>query len=472
MGLARSLVEGKGYTFNFAPHAMVPPGYPLMLAAVRLALGQNFWAMQAVSAVCGVGALLAVYGLVKARAGFWPALAIVLLTATNRLFVQNSSRPLSDMPYAFLSLAALWYVERELRSARLSVAGWMAATVLGLAAIYTSLRGVVLIPAALYGVLFARGRMPRGRFRWIAGGLLCVVWSGAVVFWVLRGWALPGQASYAGYHLTQARSVHYVMAAVGLRLREWAAAPFGISGWHVPTGFAAAFLALVIVPGIVKGMRALRGCAEAYLCAYFAMFALILGPDPSGEPHHDMRYAMPIVPLLFYCGYLTLMALAEWAGQRGRAPRLFRSLPVLAGSAMLVWGLAASAWWGLVIRPRDLQAVARCVASLEEAGHWARDHMAPAARVCTHFGNIVHFSTRRKTTELRLRTEDTSAPLRRVVESKCEFLVVTNTPCALGPDWRLRKVAVDSPECFELVHRNELLSVYRISVQPVAGKPE
>jgi len=470
MGLARSLAEGEGYTFNFAPHAMVPPGFPLMLAGVRLTVGQNIWAMQALVAVCGVGALLAVYGLVKARAGFWPALAIVLLTATNRWFVENSSRPLSDMPYTFLSLALLWCAERELRSARFSVTGWSVAAALGIAAIYTSFRGVVLVPAVLFGVIFARWHSQRRRHRWVVAGLLGLVWTGAVLLWVARGWALPSQASYAGYHLAHARTARYIRDAVCLRMREWAAAPFGIDGWHLWPGLAAGLLALGIVPGLVKGVRAFRGCAEAYLCAYFVLFAFIIGPDPSGKPHPDMRYSVPVVPLLFYYGYLTLSTLAEWAGRTRRAPRLYRSLPVFAGSAVFIWGIAALAWWGFFIRPHVLRGKARSVASLEEAGQWAQCHIAPSDRICTEFARIAHVFTRRQAVELRLRSEERWGAFECVTQCRSEFLLVTRRPSPIRDDWRLRRVPADYPGKFSLRFSNELLSIYHVDAQSVVDE--
>ena len=118
MGLGRSLARGEGYRFNFQPYAKYPPGYPLLLAAVYATAGESVWAMQALTALCGVGALAAAYALVKPRAGRWPALGVAVLTAACSWFQAHACVTIrADVPYAMLALATLWAAERQIRSA-------------------------------------------------------------------------------------------------------------------------------------------------------------------------------------------------------------------------------------------------------------------------------------------------------------------------------------------------------------------
>ena len=63
LGLARSLANGDGYTFNLEPYGKYPPVFPALLVAGN-ALG-GVWGMQALVALCGVGALVAAHELAK-----------------------------------------------------------------------------------------------------------------------------------------------------------------------------------------------------------------------------------------------------------------------------------------------------------------------------------------------------------------------------------------------------------------------
>src|SRR5947208_11776152 len=66
--LGQSLAGGNGYTLSGQPHVHVPPGYPLLLAAmIRLGLGAMLWLNLAMIGMALVTLWLA-YHLVKEQA--------------------------------------------------------------------------------------------------------------------------------------------------------------------------------------------------------------------------------------------------------------------------------------------------------------------------------------------------------------------------------------------------------------------
>ena len=361
LGLGRSLATGHGYTFNHTTYGKYPPVYPLLLSLVFATAGMHIAAMQAIGALCGLGASLAVYALVVPRSGRRPALAVAVLTATcTWVWVYSCVHILPTVPFTCASLAALWYAERQTRAPRLRYGRWLVATALVGVAIYTHLCGVALVPAVAAGALFARGRTWPWRDRLLAAAIVVLVGGAVTGYWLSRaryaGKALAAHSPHArkaddapyqfsGYTYRgllrgeSRRTMANPMYKLRLRVREWAATPLSLPYGDVSFAWGLVVLGLLLVPGLVWGFRRFCGAAEFYTCALFGVLYF------HGGTGGYERYAVRAVPLLLYFGALSLRALGVVGGKvlgvsRGPwrrlwLPRLGRGVLVLAFVALL-----------------------------------------------------------------------------------------------------------------------------------------
>jgi len=469
VGLARSLTRGDGYTFNFAPYAKYPPVFPLMLALVYATLGQNIWAMQLLVALCGVGTLVVTYALVRARAGRWPALAVVLLTATCTWFCGHSVLYLlSGIPYAFFSLAALWLAERELRSAGFWVLRWLVVAVLATVAIYTHLCGVALVPALALGILVGRAPQRTRRERWLAAGVVAGICSLAAGYWIVRGWGLPPTASYEELVTAPTHGVGWIAEKAALRLREWTAAPLSTNCRRISWPFGLVWLGLFLVPGLVKAIRQSRDLTALYVCAYFVVMTVV-----GGSGGHQ-RYVVPVIPLLFYFGYLSLTLLGHWLDSAlGRlrqgtrhaafAPLLPRLVAMLVGLAVL--GYAASRWAKSKNTARGFRAESRTLArrtlaGWQELGRWAELHVPRGATTCVaglRAWSYVHFFTDRRLVPLR--HASVAEIIRQMADVDADFLF---DEARRKAGYQLQATLRQHPECFTPICANRQCRLYRV----------
>jgi hypothetical protein len=316
MGLGRSLARGRGYTFNYEPYGKYPPVLPVMLAGVYATVGENLRALQGLVALCGVGAVIAAFALVRPRAGTAPALGVAVLTALCTWFQGHSLLVVrADVPYAMFSLLALWYAERRLRAPRVSIPRWGIVALLVALAIGTHLHGVALVPAILAAVVLTPGQSAPLRKRILAAGAVTVLCGALAAAWVLRGWEGFHMASYRTLLKTSfSRSPEVLLLRLKLRLLEWAGTPLNIPHHLMPLVGAIAVLGLLVLPGLVRRFRRPRSAAEFYIVSYFLVSAIA-----GGWGGHE-RYVIPVVPLLLYYGYESLKlyadALVSWRQRR------------------------------------------------------------------------------------------------------------------------------------------------------------
>jgi len=471
VGLARSLTRGEGYTFNLAPYGKYPPVFPVMLALVYATLGQNTWAMQLLVALCGVGALVATYALVRPRAGRWPALAVVLLTATCTWFCGHSLLYLlSGIPYAFFSLAALWLAGRELQSARFSVLRWLVVAALATVAIYTHLSGVALVPALALGILVGPAPQRTRRERWLAAGVVAGIGSLAAGYWVVRGWGLPHASSYGELVTAPMQDVGRIVEKTAQRLTEWTATPLSMKCRRVSWPFGLVCLGLFLVPGLVKAIRQSRDLTALYVCAYAAVMAVV------GGRGGQERYVVPVLPLLFYFGYSSATILGEWVasalGKLGRGGRdagsahLWPRLVVLL-LGLSVLGYAGSRWAKSRNAAGGFTAEGRAEAGSklkvwQDVGRWAEVHVprpATIATLSTGSWCYVHFFTERRVVVLQPGMGPDEALIRMVANQGSDFVFVD---ARRQTEARLLPVLRQHPECFTLISGDEQCSLYRV----------
>lgn len=351
---AKALAEGEGYHLISLPGAPAqtkyPPLYPALLALVWRAwpdFPANLLALQGLSLLCGCAAL-ALFYLFAVRFGYCrrgKALAAGLLCATSVPYLFFASLTLSEMTFALLVTAALWWLEAALRRpASRPGADFLGGLLLALPFLCRS-AGLLFVLVGLL-LLWQKGQ----RWRWTAAGAFL-----AVLPWLLwstgawRSWSRdPVEGYYTDYlgwwlsfgppALVRVITANFwwVVAGISSTGLDGLAQPLKASapGWvwflaFVPFGL----LALAALLADVRRGRILPTCLTAYLVL------IIVWP---WAPH---RFLIPVLPFLV----VYLLRGLTWVG---RFPGLRRLCPAL-GWGLLGLGLAANlAGWAGQVRIR------------------------------------------------------------------------------------------------------------------------
>lgn len=107
MGVARNLVQGRGFTFNEQTATSINAGFPYLLAAIRPLASDPIIAGNVLMLTLGLASLVLVYLLMLRNAGRPLAVLVTLLTAVNGTFLRHSCEILADIPFFFCSTLAL-----------------------------------------------------------------------------------------------------------------------------------------------------------------------------------------------------------------------------------------------------------------------------------------------------------------------------------------------------------------------------
>ncbi|MFP4058216.1 MAG: ArnT family glycosyltransferase [Candidatus Brocadiia bacterium] len=458
MGLGRSLAEGRGYEFNFAPYAKYPPVYPAILSLVYLTVGESIRAMQLVGACLGVAALVAAYLVVRARAGRWPALGVAVLSGLCGWFISHSAFLMrADIPYTFFSLLALWLGEREVRREGFSLPRWLVVAAVAVVALYTHLAGAALVAGIAAGALLAARSRRAIRQRLAGAAVVGAAGAAAAGVWVARSAAIGGARSYAAHvRIAERWTVGSALARVGVSLRDWAGTPLNVTFEQLTWVSALVLLGLFVLPGLVRGFARVRSCMEFYFCFHFLLVTF------TGGPHGHERYVLPVVPILFYYGYVSL-----WLWGQGAAWLLVaqRRPPDAPGGtskltcALLVGVFVVLAGFGVYHRAKCRKGSRRLEASWQkkdrrraalwwELREWAEDYVPLEATIFPGSGGSwadIHFFTRRRVAAVT--TSDWGPTLiERIVESDAEFLLEDDRSRSRE---RLGFVLARYPQCLE-----------------------
>ena len=189
MGLARSLAETHTFSFNGQEHIYALPGFPAMLSLVYMGFGENFLAMNALVSLLGVGCVVLGYLLYcELSLTAFQAFACVLLLALSRTLYYYSFQILTDIPFTFFAIGALYFARRMLRAEGGERWAWCAAAA-GAAAAACAVRP--LGPALFAAMVAALWLRPGARAAWRVNAGLTVVLVTPVLLagalWAVRG---------------------------------------------------------------------------------------------------------------------------------------------------------------------------------------------------------------------------------------------------------------------------------------------
>jgi len=397
MDLARSMLEGRGYTHDYAPCTKYTPGFPIMLAVTGAVFGMpetlsdSFLAFNVLGVVLGLGCIGLSY-LVFRELSISRAVLVAafVLLAFSRTLYYYSAHIMTDVPFTFFALAALYLGLRMVRQS-----GWRswaacvaAALVIVLA---SSIRpvGPLLCLAVPAGLWLRRGALKEWKSNL---GKTAVLWSVPVLFLVFM--ELGGLQYFRG----KAHSHRVITLAVVL-VREFPRHIRGLSDALLGTGLhpSGAILALVMMVGLVRALR--MGERLLSIFAVLLMGVIVAGGWPLGR-----RYLLPAVPVMYLWLVLGGVTIGAWLGRWWAfwTPRRLRILGCVCVSLVLAVNMLRI---GKVIYENRRPDFYRHIedgrlADYREICSWLRDNADWDEGVLAYESSTVHYFTRMRTVPL------------------------------------------------------------------------
>ncbi len=414
LGLGRSLVEDGTYTFNMLPNTRYPPGFPLMLAAVTPETGfpeipyDSFLPYNVLTSLMGLGCIALAWLLFRQmRLSPRVALLCLLPLALSRTLYYYSSHIMTDVPYTFLAVTALWATLRAERCRRGSQwAWWCAAGLLIAAAGSVRAIGPLVAVAVTMKLWVSHNRLQRWRGRLLKTALLWTPFAIALTAWILWAEATGEAVRYFRGRLRPAA----LLRLIGVFFTQWREHLGGLTDAVCGTDLGTevgGLLAALMVLGIVRALR--RGERTVTLYALLTVIAVLA----SGWSL-DRRYLLPVLPVLLYWLVLGAQVPGHWLRTRTRwwTRGRVRRLGWVLMSLLLAVNLVRI---GKVVAqqrsPRFYDIVEQgAVEDYGRLSEWLRRHAEPDATVLCYEHRVVHYFSRlhtyplpRDTTEHRLR---------------------------------------------------------------------
>jgi hypothetical protein len=335
--LGKSLAEGTGYRDLYLPdapaHTQYPPGFPLILAAITLVSGGvNVLAAKIFVVLTGIGAMFFIYRLCELtfREKAWP---VMVLFASVPALVENNHWVLSEMPFLFVSMAALYcLVLADLRPRATAARLQVGACGLAVAACYIRTVGLVVILGMV--LLFLVRRQYRSLI------FLLLLFAAANVPWQIHNMRTGHAQPYVEqllakhpYFLEQGRAgIADWALRVWQNLRDYVARgiprmlfPVGKDSWFEALSGIILFLLAAI--GFGRGFRKLGALAS---CALFAGPVLVCWPSVWSSE----RFLLPFLPLVVIFLFSGVDWLSAKLGWRRFAPA-FVGVLVLANTVQM-----------------------------------------------------------------------------------------------------------------------------------------
>jgi len=183
--LAESIAHGQGYkAVNYPGEPFFyhyPPVFPLLLSPIVYFFGRNLFLMHLLIALLGYASLFILYRIFKKYTEKEIAYIIVVLLATNIVFLSYSAQYiLSDIPYLFFSGVALLFSQKYLNNNRKVVdpAGFMSILAI-ITSYFTRYSGISLFLGLLVIFFISRGARNTRKSLFILSGfmLFFILWN-------------------------------------------------------------------------------------------------------------------------------------------------------------------------------------------------------------------------------------------------------------------------------------------------------
>jgi 4-amino-4-deoxy-L-arabinose transferase-like glycosyltransferase len=456
MGLARSLARDGTYSFNGQEHVFALPGFPAMLSLVYMALGENFLAMNALVSLFGLGCVGLGY-LLFSELSLTPfqRLACLLLLAFSRTLYYYSSHIMTDVPFAFFAIAALYLGLRMLRAQGRAAWGWcLAAAAAATAACAVRPLGPALL-AALVGALWLR---PGVRARWRPNLGMTAVLLGPVLA-AAAVWAYRGAAFGAPLGSTYFRRFVSSRGIDGVAMHLLRGVPTLLGSLTDPVLGSDMGVTFGVVLAVLMGVglwKALRG-GERLLCIYGVVYLPAICLSSPGR-----RYMLPVLVVLLYWLVLGVGAAGSLLEGRGvaAAHRLLRVGQVLLALANLAH-LSKTLYEARSPRFYAVTEDGRMLDYLPLA-QWLRANVGPRDVVLTGERNVVHYFSGVRATRFPSRSLESNPRYQAWYLKRARPSYLVEDPADKGMTRGFEPLLAARPEAFERVCSFGKLVVFRV----------
>ena len=179
--LGKRLATGQGYTnateIHHMPHTHFPPGYPMLLALFMKTVGDDQDTLNFMNGLMMYGSLLLLYFMIKRlTASSALAFAAAFISALNSHLLRSSTITMSEVPFLFISLLAIYAFIRAVDDPKSLKSPWLYVSIVSIVICYhTKTTALALIGGVAVYLLFAKDWK---RLAVVVGGfiILCLPW--------------------------------------------------------------------------------------------------------------------------------------------------------------------------------------------------------------------------------------------------------------------------------------------------------
>jgi hypothetical protein len=342
--LAKAIATGQGYADvnlpGAPPHTQYPPLFPLLLSPIFYLYGYNFMLMRLLVMVLGLGAVYLTYRVFSASSGKRAGALAAVLVGTNFQILFFMGEILTELPYLFFSLLALYLLSKVPSGER----GSLFAAIVGVAAAYlTKSIGMTLAVAAVLALLAIavtsgshelRSGLKKFLYFAVLGFAPFAIWSArnsAYSTGITTYQSIFMQADY--YDLSKGTAGLDALLKRALENLSWYAdavpatlLTYGEFNKMLPEAvykWASIGVLAVMAVGFVYCLLRKRRVMDFYVL--FSL--LLLAVWPTYGAGAARRYAIPFIPFFYYyffhgAGFIASPKEHLLTGWPGREPRL------------------------------------------------------------------------------------------------------------------------------------------------------
>lgn len=370
MMLAESITEF-GYSLSLepgppVPHTKYPAGYPLLLAPLVLLFGRNVVVLKLLSMVFTAGSVLVFCAYARKKREPLPWFLLALAFAVLPGVIDYSRWMLSEAPFLFFTLLALWMLREDLDRGGGAPGRpfW-----LGLAASVMSFHvrtiGALLLVAGSVSYLL-RGEWRRFLAHGSIGAALTIPWlvrtrlaTGTTSSYFEEFRLVSIYSPESGYLDAAGAVGRFIDNGVSYATRELPRALVGAdSTWSfnaLVVIVAVAVCALVAL-ALVRSFRRRPDAAALYF-VFTCLAIMLFSPDAT-----DVRYLVPLLPLFL----MYSMDAATWLGERAGRPAARWLAPASVAGTLVILALASHA----ARMPANLDMITRYAIGDRHVGYW------------------------------------------------------------------------------------------------------
>jgi len=467
--LAKSLLQGSGYRELFdpgmPPHTQYPPGFPLILIPGLIIFGNNFALIKLIIIGLALGGFALLYLMLKRKEENRNWLFPLLILAVSPILLEYSHWILSEIPYLFFSLLAIYLFDRFSVLKRNNYIFFILMAISVAFVYFVRTIGMSLVLACLIYLLYKK--------RWKELIILVVIVGVFIIPWQIRNSKVGGQTG--GYFQQFFAKNPYDPELGNITFSEYLSrvlANFKLYTFYVVPqilfpaitsivllnilGFVC--LALLVTGFVVIIKRKTFGTWELYLL-FFMGITLSWPQVWSGD-----RFLIPIIPFLLYYIISGLKHFSAWLK--------FKNLTPLIVILMVILALADS----IKKIPTNLSNLSAYLKGDKYAGYsidwqqyfetltWLKENTPKVAIVVSRKPNFTYLLGQRKSFLFQL-SNDPKRVIDDFYQKKANYLLYDSfywtgtTRKYLGP------VLQAYPDKFELVYKSPPPEMYVFKIK-------